>query len=342
MLYEEKLLNLSPYYRGALLFYLTRGRMRYRNLLMRFNSLLILLLLCALASACGGSATPAPAISQAQASSDDELERRLKTISDTAQGTVGLSVVHIESGKTISINGQSQLPLYSVVKLPLAIVVLKEIEENRLRLDQKIHVTPTEIVPGTPGNTALWLKPVDVTIEQLIEYSISRSDNTSAEKLLQLTGGPVKVTDRMRALGFQHVDIRSAVAEYVKTRQNPNVGSAEDLANLLVQLHQGKILQSDHTALLIGFMQRANTGLHRLRGDLPSSANVADKTGSGETDDATGVARSTNDVGIITLPANRGHLAIAVLINKSTLPDAAQEKVIADLARAAYDAYAIR
>ena len=342
MLYEEKLLNLSPYYRGGRLFYLTPGRMRYGSSPMRFNSLLILLLVCTLASACAGSASPAPAISQAQANSDDELERRLKTISDGAQGTVGLSVVHIESGKTISINGQSQLPLYSVFKLPLAIAVLREIEENRLRLDQKIHVTPAEIVQGTPGNTALWRKPVDVTVEQLIEYSISRSDNTSAEKLLQLAGGPLKLTEQMRSLGFQNLDIRSTVAEYVKTRQNPNVGSAADLANLLVQLHGGKILQSAHTTLLIGFMQRANTGLHRLRGDLPSGATVADKTGSGEKDDVTGVARSTNDVGIITLPANRGHLVIAVLINKSKLADAAQEKVIADLARAAYDAYATR
>jgi beta-lactamase class A len=90
--------------------------------------------------------------------SDTELEQRLKTICDGAQGTVGLSLVHIESGKTISINGKAQLPLYSVFKLPLAIAVLKDVEENRLRLDQQIHVIPAEIVPGTPGNTALWVK----------------------------------------------------------------------------------------------------------------------------------------------------------------------------------------
>ncbi|HEU4477430.1 MAG TPA: hypothetical protein VFR80_02860, partial [Pyrinomonadaceae bacterium] len=49
------------------------------------------------------------------------------------------------------------------------------------------------------------------------------------------------------------------------------------------------------------------------------------------------VAKATNDVGIITLPSGRGHLAIAVLVSESKLPDAAQEKLIAELARAAYD-----
>lgn len=310
------------------------------------RSLLILLLISTLSLACTKSTitaetkTPSPAPTVAhQPPRVDELEQRLKVICDRAQGTVSLSVIHIESGKTISINGKSQLPLYSVFKLPLAIAVLKDVEENRLRLDQKIHVTPAEIVEGTPWNTALWLKPIDVTIEQLIEFSIARSDNTSAEKLLQIVGGPLKVTGLMRSLGFQNIDIHSTVAEYLKTRQNPNIGSAEDLAKLLVQLHEGKILQSSQANLLIGFMQRAVTGRQRLRADLPKGIVVADKTGSGEQDAGTKVAKATNDVGIITLPGDRGHLAIAVLVSGSTLPDAAQEKLIAEVARAAYDAY---
>ena len=309
---------------------------------MRSKSIYILLLLSVLVSACGHEITsPATTVAPiAQSNVEQELERRLKTISDRAQGTVGLAVVHIESGKTISINGKSQLPLYSVFKLPLAIAVLKDVEENRLRLDQKIHVTPAEIVPGTPGNTALWLKPIDVTIEQLIDFSIARSDNTSSEKLLQVVGGPLKVTERMRALGFQNLDIHSTVAAYVKRREQPNTGSADDLALLLVQLHNGKILQSAQQKLLIGFMQRATTGLRRLRGDLPTGTLVADKTGSGERDSTTQTAKTTNDVGIITLPSGRGHLALAILVSGSKLPDADQEKLIAELARAAYDAYA--
>ena len=311
---------------------------------MRFHSICILLLFYGLASACTKTAStaevkPSPAPVAAARNVDHELERRLKTIADGAQGTVGLSVIHIETGKTVSINGDSRLPLYSVYKLPLAITVLKDVEEKQLRLDQKIHGTPADVVQGTTANAALWQKPTDYTIEQLLEFSISRSDNTSSDKLVQLVGGPLKVTERMRSLGFQNLDVHISSGEFAKTRQNPNTGSADDLAQLLVQLHQGKILQPDDVNLLRGFMQRATTGLHRLRGDLPRGTIVADKTGSGEPDAVTKVAKVTNDVGIITLPSGRGHLAIAVLVNGSKLPDAAQEKLIADLARAAYDAY---
>jgi beta-lactamase class A len=307
---------------------------------MRFNAAGILLLVFALASACTKSQLPVATGAQNKPDKvEQELEQRLKAISDRAEGTVGLTVVHIESGKSTSINSNARLPLYSVYKLPLAIAVLKDVEENRLRLDQKIHVTPAEVVPGTVANADLWQKPVDVTVERLVDYSIARSDNTSSDKLVQLVGGPAKITERMKSLGFQNLDIHSSSGEYVKRRQNPNTGASEDLAKLLAQLHQGKILQPAQQNLLIGFMQRATTGLHRLRGDLPKGAIVADKTGSGERDVATGVAKTTNDVGIITLPSGRGHLAIAVLVSGSKLPDAAQEKLIAEIARAAFDAY---
>jgi len=101
-----------------------------------------------------------------------------------------------------------------------------------------------------------------------------------------------------------------------------------------VRLEKGELLQSAHKTLLLDFMCRSRTGLKRLRGNLPAATPVADKTGTGDA----GVA--TNDVGIVTLPKGRGHLAIAVLISGSKLPIEAQEALIAEIARAAYDTYA--
>jgi beta-lactamase class A len=270
---------------------------------------------------------------------EKELEKQISEISVRAQGLVSISVLHIETGRTVGVNANRTLPLYSVFKLPLAIVVFKDVEAGRLRADQIVHVAFDEIVPGSPENVGLWSKIRDRTIEELVEVSISRSDNTSTDKLLQLVGGPSRVSEEMRALGFQNIDIHSSVMEFVKSRKNPNTGSAEGLVNLLAQLQQGKILQARHSELIIKYMQGATTGLRRLRGDLPTGTLVADKTGSGEKDAQTNFAKATNDVGLITLPGGRGTLAIAVLLSESKLPDAAQEKLIAELARAAYDAY---
>lgn len=285
------------------------------------------------------SVSPTPTSTSDQTTVEKQLESRLAEIAKQAQGSVGIAVVHVESGRRVMLQGNTPLPLYSVFKLPLAITVLKEVEANRLQVEQPVHVTPDEVVSGTPENTALWSNPVDRTIAQLIELSISRSDNTSTDKLLQLVGGPERVNEQMRALGFQNFEIHFSVTDYVKARQNLNNGTAEDLVNLLTQLQQGKILQPDHTKLLIRYMQAATTGLKRLRGDLPAGTLVADKTGSGERELQANIPKATNDVGIITLPNGRGNLAIAVLVSGSTLSDVEQEKLIAQVARTAYDTY---
>ena len=284
----------------------------------------------------GHVAPPAGDAARLQASEtvDAGLAERLRALSSRAGGEVAVAVTHVETGRGVEVQGAKPLPLYSVFKLPLAVAVLKDVEEGRLRLDQKVRVEPEEGAPGTRANSDLWRKPVELTISQLLELSIVRSDNTSSDKMLELVGGPEVVTRRMRALGLQHIDIRTSVRDYAKRRENPNTGTASDLAQLLARLQKGEVLQPPQFAVLRGYMEGAVTGLKRLRGDLPAGTVVADKTGTGET--------VTNDVGLITLPEGRGHLSMAVFVSGSKLSAEAQEKLIAELARAAYDAHVPR
>jgi beta-lactamase class A len=287
-----------------------------------------------------------PSVTTTPAKDKGQLSEALKNLCDTSGGKVSVAVVHIETGNSAEVDASNELPLFSVFKLPLALAVLKNVEEGRLTLDQNVHIGPDELAVGTRANSARWQKPVDFTIKQLLEFSIIESDNTSSEKLLQLVGGPQAVTERMHSFDLQHIDIRTNIKDYVASRSagsgvptRINTGSALGLVKLLSGLQRGELLQPAQTELLIGMMERAKTGLRRLRGNLPPGTKVADKTGSGDLNPKTNFAISTNDVGLITLPDNRGHLAIAVLLHDSTLTDAQQEKLIADLARAAFDVY---
>ena len=275
-----------------------------------------------------GSSTPA---SQPQVA-DAELAARLKAICVRAGGRCGVAVTHVETGRSAVIEGDRAMPLYSVFKLPLAVTVLKEVEEGRLQLDQKVRVEPEEAAPGVKSNSDLWLKASDRTIRELLEFSIVRSDNTSSDKLLELVGGPDAVTRRMRALGLQNIEVRASVKEFLKNPDaHPNTGTPNDLARLLSLLQQGGALAPPQLEVLLGLMGRAVTGDRRLRAGPPAGTPVADKTGTGPS--------TTNDVGIVTLPGDKGHLALAVLLDGSQLSAEKQEDLIAEVARTAYDAH---
>lgn len=57
-------------------------------------------------------------------------------------------------------------------------------------------------------------------------------------------------------------------------------------------------LSADSTALLKEIMERCETGETRLKGLLPKGTVIAHKTGT--------IGGTTNDVGVITLPHNKG------------------------------------
>ena len=277
--------------------------------------------------------SPTPAAARPGPGVDAGLSARLKAVCERARGECGVAVIHVETGRAAEVEGARPLPLFSVFKLPLAVAVLKDVEEGRLSLEQKVRVTPAEVVPGWKGNTDLWREPVERSVREMLELSLVRSDNTSSDQLLKLVGGPAPVTARMRALGLEGIEVRSSVREFMAPGGRHNTGSAADLARLLALLQSGGAVSPPHLALLLDFMGRAITGDRRLRAGVPPGTPVADKTGTG------GPGTSTNDVGLITLP-DGGHLAVAVLLSGSKLAEAEQEKVIAEVARAAYEAHA--
>jgi len=262
------------------------------------------------------------------------LSQRLASLAAGFDGQLGLSVVHVETGRTDAIRAKELLPLYSVFKLPLAIVTLQHIEQGKLRLDQRVSVAPQDVSPGIQANTERWRRaPMELTVQRLLELSMVESDNTSSDKLLGLAGGPLALTARVRALGFANIRIAASTKQMMKDRQHPNRGSAEDLSRLLAQLQLGRLLAPAQLALLEEWMRSSQVGARRLRAALPPGVIVMDKTGTGMNGSA------TNDVGIVTLPGGRGHLAIAVLLSDSKWPQAEQEKLIADVGRAAFEAH---
>jgi beta-lactamase class A len=287
------------------------------------------------AAAPGASASPAASRAGAAPVDDAALSGRFKEICARAGGECAVAVTHVESGRSAAFEGERRQPLYSVFKLPLAIAVLKDVEAGKLALDQEVRVEPEEAAPGVKANSDLWLKPSERSLRELLEFSMVRSDNTSTDKMLELVGGPSALTERMRALGLNNIEIRANVREFLKSKDaHPNNGSAADLTLLLTRLQKGEVLQPAQAEVLLDLMGRAITGQQRLRAGVPAGTPVGDKSGTGPS--------TTNDVGLITLPEGKGHLAMAVLLNNSKLSAAEQEKLTAELARAAYDAHAGR
>ncbi len=296
------------------------------------------------------------------------LERAVARLASLSGGTLGVSAIHIETGRRVSFNGGERFPMASVYKFPIALRLLQRVERGELSLDDTIKLGEFDFRIGhSPIAEMANNTPVTFTVGRLLELMLGESDNTASDALLRLAGGPAAVTARLRELGIKEIDINRpegqlimdhrGVREYppegqwtlaMFERLNRNITDAERSAAarryasdprdtsspdamvaLLVRLHRREVLTPANVERVLRIMTETPTGPARLKGLLPAGTIVAHKTGS--------MGGTTNDVGLITLPDGAGHLAIAVFVKASPKEQPERERAIAEIARTIYD-----
>src|SRR5512134_280532 len=104
------------------------------------HTILVLLLAGCVVAAC-----PDPVAAQATDPGLPRLERELARLAPLADGTVGLAAVHVESGRSVTINTGVRFPMASVRKLPVALLLLALVDEGKERLDRVVELKATDL-----------------------------------------------------------------------------------------------------------------------------------------------------------------------------------------------------
>ena len=312
------------------------------------SSLLLILFLSLFSVGCGGPAvansTPLVANSPTTAEpiykAEEELQKQIASIAEASQGKVGVFAVLIEEGRAVSLNGKEHFAMQSVVKLPVAMAVLKLVSEGKLRLDDKIEFSKNELVNPNQRSPLRDENPNggSATVNELLRLAVSVSDGTACDVLTRVAGGPAGLQSYIESLGISDMRTPRTHMEFGKewALQYENWVTPEAAVELLKGVHHSEGGIRDNGPLLIKYMTEGPTGANRLKGLLPPGTPVAHKTGTGGTRE--GVTSATNDVGIITMP-NGKHIAIAVFVGDSRADEKTREAVIAKTAKAVWDAW---
>lgn len=118
-----------------------------------------------------------------------------------------------------------KMPMASTMKVALALQVLKMVfEEKQFQLADKVTLIDSDFIPGAPWNTLdrYYFSPFDSshnrTIDELLTFMLTESDNTATDKLLSLVGGVDQVNAMMRNFKldgyFLTSTVRQLLADY--------------------------------------------------------------------------------------------------------------------------------
>ncbi|HEV3049171.1 MAG TPA: subclass B3 metallo-beta-lactamase [Longimicrobium sp.] len=253
-------------------------------------------------------------------------------------GLIGVHVRHLESGETFAARSGEPFFMASVMKLPLAVHVLRQVERGRIRLDDVVRLDSSRLVGGSSAFRRRVSAGTRVTVTELLEAAIRDSDNSAANELLHLVGGPDSVTAELRRMGITgiHLDRDYTRLDAPRERSDTrDTATPEAITNLLAALWNKRLIGAEETRRLVGWMTVSRNPANRIPAGVPPSTPVAHKTGTWMRSGASGAA-AVNDVGVITLPGGRGRLAVAVFVRDARLADEAVEPFIAQITRAIY------
>lgn len=269
-----------------------------------------------------------------------KFKSEIEIISKQANGIVGVGVMDLQTNETLLINQDHKFPMQSTFKFPLAMAILDLVDKGKYKLDQKIHVKKAQLEEEThsPMRDKRPNQDFDITIGELLSYSVSESDNNACDILFELAGGTKKVNDYIHSLGVKDIAIVATEKEMKAgwDVQYTNYARPSAYLQLLQIAYERRKLSKASHDFLWKTLTEGPTGLKRIKGQLPKGTIVAHKTGTSGTNK--GIAAATNDVGIVELP-NRKAIAIAVFVSDATAELDTRELVIARIAKAVWDYY---
>lgn len=279
-------------------------------------------LLLAAASAPVAWTLPTWASDGAQRTSAESL---LAALESTSGGRLGVSALNTANGAQINYRSDERFPFCSTFKVILAGAALARSTKVAGLLQQRIHYVLSDLVNYSPISRNHVAD--GMTVAELCAAAIQYSDNTSANLLTKLLGGPAAVTAYARSIGNSEfrldrweTELNTALPGDVRDTATP-----ASMAHSLQALALGDALPLAQREQLQDWMRGNTTGAKRIRAGVPAGWQVGDKTGSGDYGTA-------NDIAVLW-PPGRAPIILAVYLTQREADGKWRDDVIAAAAR---------
>jgi len=291
-----------------------------RTLLIAGAALPLMLALDAL-DALGASGAPSP----------NSVDARFADLERASGGRLGVCAIDTANGAQISYRSDERFPFCSTFKLMLAAAALAHGTLVAGFMQQRVRYARRDLVTYSPVSS----RHVEsgMTVEELCAAAIQYSDNTSANLLMNMLGGPAAVTAFARSIGDaefrldrRETELNTAIPGDARDTSTP-AAMAQSVRALCV----GDALPAPQRAQLQDWLRGNTTGAKRIRAGVPPGWQVGDKTGTGERGTA-------NDVGVLWLAA-RKPVVLAVYHTQQVVHAQPNDAIIAAATRVVMRAF---
>ncbi|MCP9943763.1 class A beta-lactamase [Streptomyces somaliensis] len=271
-------------------------------------------------------ATAAPA--HAAPGRGERVGGRLRALERTHEARLGAFAYDTGTGRTVAYRADERFPMASLFKTLAVAAVLRDLDRDGEVLARRLHYTERYVresgfspVTGLPENLANGM-----TVAELCDATLTRSDNTAGNLLLRELGGPAAVTRFCRSAGdgVTRLDRWEPELNSAEPWRVTDTTSPRAIGRTYGRLLLGDVLAAHDRERLTRWMLANRTSDERFRKGLPADWLLADKTGGGG-------YGGNNDAGV-AWPPGRPPVVLAVLTTRFAPDAAADDALVAEAA----------
>lgn len=137
--------------------------------------------------------------------SADDLEARLREMSQQIDGRVSLYARNLDSGRDVAINADEPVRTASTIKLPIACAVAKFVADGRHAWSDRLTIRAEDKVSGS-GVLADFSDGESISLRDATTLMIIVSDNTATNLILDRVGGD-PVNEYLASLGLERTRV---------------------------------------------------------------------------------------------------------------------------------------
>jgi beta-lactamase class A len=250
------------------------------------------------------------------------LSRTIQDLTTQYPGlTPGVFVVDLDNGTYVDLNGNKIFSSASLIKVPILVAFLQDVDSGKIRLDELLTMRQVDIA-GEAGDMQDMPPGSQFSALETATKMITISDNTATNMIINRLGGVDALNQRFRTWGMTETVLRSPLPDL----SGNNTTSPKDLVNLLAAVSQGDLLSLRSRDRLLNIMRNTVAGT-LLPSGLGPEAIIAHKTGT--------INSILGDTGLVDMPSGKRYI-VTVIVQRPADDERARE-FIQSISRQIYD-----
>ena len=207
----------------------------------------------------------------------------------------------LQATNVVNINGDVPFPAASLIKIPIAVLVLRKIDKGQLSWNKILVLKRSHYAQGA-GYLRTRRIGTQIKLREVFRLMLTISDNTATNMLIDLLGGIGAINEQFAQLGLNNTRVNNWLGDFKGT----NKTSPHDLVEILDKSLEGNILSNNSKNYLKDILLHVKNKSLINKG-LGKYTKFAHKTGT--------IGICIGDAGIIYLSRGK-RIGIAIMVRR--------------------------